>query len=142
MSINIYDFVQNIETRVYKGGDSVFREGDNANYSMYFLLTGELHVYKNYEEDATLIHKLKEGDFFGELGLIANQRRTATVIVASRTSKVGILQKNVFLKLARINPLFVFKFLKMTIERLIITEKNYIKLMNELNEKIISKSNE
>ena len=135
MSINIYDFVQNIETRIFKAGDIVFKEKDNANYSMYFLLTGELHVYKNYTEDPTLIHKLVEGDFFGELGLIANQTRTATVLVASRTAKVGILQKNVFLKLARINPLFVFKFLKMTIEKLVNTEKTYIKLVNELNEK-------
>ena len=54
-------------------GDRVIRKGDRAN-AMYFISSGQVNV-----EVGNRTIELKPGDFFGEMGLLSGERRTADV---------------------------------------------------------------
>lgn len=80
ISDNLIDYVlEKITTNSYPPEDEIIRQGQQAN-EMYFLSTGECVVmvkdrYKKFNQERILKH----GDFFGELALISNNKRTATV---------------------------------------------------------------
>ncbi|KAJ3107920.1 anaphase-promoting complex subunit Hcn1 [Phlyctochytrium planicorne] len=55
-------------------GEVIFRQGDPGD-CMYFIISGELHVYV----DGRKVGELKPGSYFGEMALMAVIPRTATV---------------------------------------------------------------
>ncbi|KAI9333805.1 cyclic nucleotide-binding-like protein [Obelidium mucronatum] len=64
----------------YCAGDVIFSQGDIGN-DMYFVKSGHVEIVVNGKKVTTL----KEGSFFGEVALIANIPRTATVQAAVPT---------------------------------------------------------
>jgi len=62
--------------RTYAAGDTVVREGDPA-LNLFLVANGHARVER---EGAGQVGRLQPGDFFGELGLIEEHGRTATVI--------------------------------------------------------------
>jgi signal transduction histidine kinase len=60
-------------------GDIIVREGQSAD-SMYVILNGKVRVYKSDESEAQIdIARLETGSFFGELALLDQGVRSATV---------------------------------------------------------------
>src|SRR5215470_7957799 len=63
----------------YPPGEIVVQEGDTAN-SMYVILDGQVRVYKCHEDAGEIdIARLDTGSFFGELALLDQGTRSATV---------------------------------------------------------------
>jgi CRP/FNR family transcriptional regulator len=62
--------------RTYAAGDTVVREGDPA-LNLFLVAEGHARVER---EGVGPVGRLQPGDFFGELGLIEQHGRTATVI--------------------------------------------------------------
>lgn len=77
-----------LRTRRVERGERLVRKGDEAD-SMYFVVSGDVEV--NTETGAPP-HRLGAGEFFGEVALIANRRRTATVTAAA-PCKLLVLHK-------------------------------------------------
>ena len=71
----------------YPAGSTIVKEGDEDN-KLYILLEGECKVYKHGVEISSFRNK---GTFFGEMSLILNTTRTATVKAAT-DAKVHILE--------------------------------------------------
>jgi CRP-like cAMP-binding protein len=63
----------------YHDGAMVVKEGEPAKF-MFYVLNGELDVVL---KDGTRVHRVRQGDFFGESGLRQGCRRTASVECAS-----------------------------------------------------------
>jgi len=66
--------------KVFKGGDIVFDE-DSIGNSMMVITSGEVRVSQKSDpdnEEALIV--LKKGDLFGEMGLLEDLPRSATVI--------------------------------------------------------------
>ena len=72
-------------------GERLIRKGDQAD-SMYFIVSGEVEVD---QETAAPKGQLGAGDFFGEIALIAERTRTATIIALS-PCKLLVLHKDDF----------------------------------------------
>lgn len=66
----------NAKHRTYAPGDTVVREGDSA-LNLFLVADGHARVER---EGAGQVGRLQPGDFFGELGLIEQHGRTATVV--------------------------------------------------------------
>ena len=87
----IADFLSSVE---FEQGATILSEGDIGDY-MYIIRSGTVEVYTHLmiddgaksgegDDDQLLLATLHDGDFFGEQALLANERRNATVIAASR----------------------------------------------------------
>ncbi|MCW5751684.1 MAG: cyclic nucleotide-binding domain-containing protein [Alphaproteobacteria bacterium] len=79
-----------------KKGDIIFQRNDYSN-SFYTIVQGEVEVRVNPLDDSEVV-VLRQGEFFGEMGLIAGRRRTATV-VARKDAILVETQRRTMLKL-------------------------------------------
>jgi hypothetical protein len=70
---------KHLKRRCLGDGEILFQEGD-AGTSMFFINRGSVRVLKNSTEIAIL----EVGDYFGELGLMLNDGRTATIVGSGR----------------------------------------------------------
>jgi len=79
-------------------GQTLAAEGENA-YELFVIESGEAEVRKGGET----IRLLREGDFFGEIGLLTTGKRTATV-VATRPTRLVVMFAREFDQVARDMP--------------------------------------
>lgn len=70
------DVALQLELCVATPGDYIFKEDDPAS-NMYFVISGELEVLNKNEDQ--ILAKMKSGDFFGEIALVKQIPRSATV---------------------------------------------------------------
>ncbi|KFG80270.1 cAMP-dependent protein kinase regulatory subunit [Metarhizium anisopliae] len=84
-----------LETKKYTPGEIIIREGD-PGHSFFLLESGEADAFKGDQSNKVLHYK--KGDFFGELALLNDQPRAASVM-ASTEVKVATLGKNAFQRL-------------------------------------------
>ena len=80
-----------LRARQAERGERLIRKGDKAD-SMYFIVSGQVEVDS---QDGTGLRSLEAGDFFGEIALIADRARTATVTTVT-TCKLLVLHKRDF----------------------------------------------
>jgi voltage-gated potassium channel len=80
-----------LRARRAERGERLIRKGDQAD-SMYFIVSGDVEVD---QENAAPKGRLSAGDFFGEIALIADRARTATV-TAQTPCKLLVLHKDDF----------------------------------------------
>jgi len=76
-------------------------EGDISDDRAYFVQSGSMEVFRHGEKIATL----EAGDLFGELALITNEPRTATVQV-SKNAELLAFGKDEFLMLYKKSDLY------------------------------------
>jgi voltage-gated potassium channel len=80
-----------LRARRAERGERLIRKGDHAD-SMYFIVSGEVEVDA---ESGAPKGRLDAGDFFGEIALIADRTRTATITTLS-VCKLLVLHKDDF----------------------------------------------
>ena len=76
----ISTIVDSLEEKHYKKDDYIIKQGDNGDY-LYIIESGELICEKvfNQGENPTYLKTYKEGELFGELALLYNAPRAATI---------------------------------------------------------------
>ncbi len=86
---------QQMKEESYADRDVVFREGDPGD-RLFILLEGTMHVHVNRETQVITYNRLQVGECFGEMALIENVPRSATV-QAEAPSKCLTLSRQGFL---------------------------------------------
>ncbi|KAF2138538.1 uncharacterized protein K452DRAFT_233928 [Aplosporella prunicola CBS 121167] len=84
-----------LETRKYPSGTTIIREGD-VGESFFILESGEAEVYKRGIEKS--VKRYRKGDYFGELALLNDAPRAASVI-SNTEVKLATLGKDGFQRL-------------------------------------------
>jgi CRP-like cAMP-binding protein len=89
--------------RVQKGYE-IIKQGEKGD-AFYLIASGKVSVWKKKGfKKAAKVAELGTDDFFGEMALISNEPRNAT-IVAEEVTELFILQKYDFEKILMKNPL-------------------------------------
>ena len=84
----------------HEAGQTIFSQGDRGHCA-YFIRRGEVEVVD--EKEGRVVARLGPGDFFGEMALISNTTRNATVRTIS-TAELAVLGKRNFLNMMRLLP--------------------------------------
>ena len=87
----------------YKKGNIIFFKDDKAD-SFFIVLKGEVKVIRTSSSGREkILKKMKDGDFFGEMGIIENKPRSATAVV-NKDSTMVVFAKDDFLFLIKKHP--------------------------------------
>ena len=93
-----------IHTLSYAPGEVIIRQGDRAD-RFYILTQGEVEVVQERADGPpSVLRRLGRGEGFGEIGLLQNVRRTATVRALSPVTSLA-LDRDAFLEMIADNDL-------------------------------------
>ncbi len=134
MSLNIFEYVNNLATDIRRENDVIFKQNDSSDGRMYFVAEGELSVCRSVEGNEVEINRLREGDFFGEMAILNKSPRSATVKVISKNAHLGYLDEQMFVRIARVNPVFHYSLLKLVITRIGMIEDAIELALHDLGE--------
>jgi CRP/FNR family transcriptional regulator, cyclic AMP receptor protein len=103
-------------TRTYRPGAVIVRQGDTS-MSAYVVLSGRVIFEQEVGQSAMTIREMGPGGFFGEMGLIDDLPRSATVIAAEQT-ECALLAKWDFRNSLRDDPDIALALLPVLTERI------------------------
>ncbi|CAL6310812.1 unnamed protein product [Bathycoccus prasinos] len=89
----LMDLASSMRIENVRKGKMVIREGDLGK-AFYVIISGYFEVKKNGENMP--LATLTRGDYFGELALLRNDRRSASVVSQSDDSKIAIMTRQAF----------------------------------------------
>ena len=101
-----------LKSRAFTAGETILQEGDPAG-EMYLICRGAVDVL---DKAGQPVHRLADGDYFGELGLLLSAPRTATV-QATTQCDLFVLEKSDFSRIMRDNPHFADAIIALAKER-------------------------
>ncbi|MET0066124.1 MAG: Crp/Fnr family transcriptional regulator [Candidatus Thiodiazotropha sp.] len=107
---------QRMVRRTYPRNTIVLSEGDQSD-SMYVILSGKVKVYLNDEHGKEAIINYQEaGEYFGELSLIDESKRSASIMTVVK-STLGVISKQAFHEVLKANPDIAIHLLKDLVQR-------------------------
>ncbi len=121
------DIIKTAKVYTFHEGEVICSENDPAEDGLFFVLSGVVAVYKNVNRERVFLNYISKGNFFGEMSLILNTPRQATVIADTDNVKVVALNKDIFVKAVHSNFNFTKTLVTATIQRIIRLE-TYIEL--------------
>lgn len=72
----------------FAAGETIFRQGDVGDY-LYMIVNGEVAVIREEEDGGeTVLNRLGAGQYFGEMALVSNAPRNATIRTISPVDAV------------------------------------------------------
>ena len=100
----------------FEAGEVVFRKGGAGN-TMFLVISGAVGVSDGDLSDENLLDTIGPGDFFGEMALIANIPRSATVTALETTELIAI-DKQRFMASIQSNPELAIAIINTLVARL------------------------
>jgi len=136
---DLNSFLEVGKLKEYDPGETIIKKGDHDQW-LYFLLSGEVKIVK---EENTFAILNRSGDLFGEMGIIDNLARSASVWAHTRTTLLGINCSNLSEQLSSHNTVFhytIFRLfseclaerLRTTSEEVVTLQKNLLRKEEEL----------
>lgn len=109
--------------RQFKKGELLFLEGDSPD-AFYIVKTGEVDIIRGAPGGKEIIlERMKSGDFFGEMAIIDDNKRSATARIVKDTH-LFVMEERVFVKFIRDNPEIVIKIIAELSRRLRIANQD------------------
>jgi CRP-like cAMP-binding protein len=104
-----------LERRFFAGGTCVFREGDEGS-SAYLIQSGSVHVYSTHNDKKVILATLEAGNIFGEISLICNVPRSASIEAAEDCNLIVLTRQSLKDKMDQSDPT-IQALIKMLIKR-------------------------
>jgi len=116
-----------IHVRNYEESEVVFRQGD-PGVGMYIVRDGALFVYNEYSDlTRRKIASMNPGDFFGEIALLNDGARSATVAAARPTVLFGLFRPDLMSVMdsdPKLGQRIIYRLSQIVAERLRLTNLN------------------
>ena len=109
------------ERVAFDAGTTLFHQGDAAN-AAYIIVEGKAEVVVEGGGGPVIVAVLGANDFFGEMAILGDVPRTATIRAQSRLVTLRI-SKDLFLRLIKEFPTMAVSMLKVLASRLEATNK-------------------
>ncbi|MBQ6295932.1 MAG: cyclic nucleotide-binding domain-containing protein [Firmicutes bacterium] len=121
---------------VFKKGEVIFRQGDPGN-CMYDIVWGSVGVYAEYgTPNEKKLAELRAGDFFGEMGLLEQSPRSATVVALENDTQVSAIMESDFRDYFAENPAKVFTIMQTLSQKLRRTTQEYLDVCRTVYETV------
>lgn len=105
------------QRRTFRRGEVIFHKGDTGS-TLYMIVQGQVKIVLPSDSgEEALLAVLDPGDFFGELSLIDEEPRSATV-VATEATETLLLHREDFLKFLTASPGLAVDMLRILARRL------------------------
>ena len=108
-----------IESRYFKAGSTVFREGDEA-HELFVIKSGKVRI----QIGNRTLTELGPDTIFGEMALIDSEPRSATAIAVTDVELVPVGEKQ-FLFLVSQTPYVALKVMRVLVQRLRATNTTF-----------------
>lgn len=110
-------------TRTFRKNTVIINEGDQAN-SLYIILSGMVKVFLSNEDGKEIIiNTLEEGDHFGELALLDDAPRSASIMTTEKSS-LGTISKADFVTVLSKHPELALKLIQELTRRIRLLSDN------------------
>ena len=110
----------------FQKGQIIFREGDTGNY-MYAIHSGSVGIYLDYgtaqEKKLTTLYS---NSFFGEMGLISDEKRSATAVIEEDDTMLETISEDNIESMFRSNPMKIDMILRHLSHRLRGLTRDYV----------------
>jgi len=103
------------DTMKFKKGATIIHEGTTGSYA-YLILSGSVQVSKKAGEEKLVLSRLAKGNIFGEMSLVDDKPRSAS-IVALEDTEVRVITRDRFESMLEQNPHAVIPLLKQVFQR-------------------------
>ena len=120
------------ERLTFQQGQLVCEQGD-VGESMYVIVGGDVDVIINLPTGPLTVASMRKNDFFGELALLCDVPRTATIQATSELTTLRI-SKDLFYRLATEFPQMAIEVMRVIAQRLVKTTSDLQQTKNELAE--------
>jgi CRP-like cAMP-binding protein len=100
----------------YANGDIIVSEGIVSN-NAYIIFEGKVNITKKVDKKSILINTLSKGEVFGEMGLISQSVRSASVVAVGNVT-IGVIDREQFEAIVSKLPDDVRAIVKALVERL------------------------
>ncbi len=105
-----------MQERKVEAGTIIYREGDDAD-AVHFISAGEVEVRRQAGEEDVLLAVLRDGQFFGEIGVVRDKPRRTTTKALTDTTLVSVPKDNFLNAFGETNA-FALPLLRTLCERL------------------------
>ena len=99
---SLAELCQSFSSANYQPGSTIISEGDEGDL-FYIIVRGRVEILKRIDDEDKRVKILEDGDFFGEIALLSNVPRTATVRTVEPTLLIS-LKRARFLELVASVP--------------------------------------
>ena len=115
----------------FRKGQIIFRQGDEGNY-MYAIHYGSVGIYLDYgTAEEKKLTTLYSNTFFGEMGLISDEKRSATAVVEEDGTLLETIRAENLESLFKSNPLKIDMILNHLSHRLRRLTQDYVEACRE-----------
>lgn len=120
--------------KVFWENDVIFKQGD-AGHEMYVIITGKVRLSLHDENDNSMVLcEIGENEFFGEMCLFGNHKRSATAVAMENTSVHVIKTDDMDDQLKKL-PDWFYSMFKELVNRLKKTDKRLVfKILSKKSE--------
>ncbi len=109
------------ERMAFKDGDMLFRQGEQGD-SAYVIIAGEADVIVDTPKGPLTVAKLKRNDIVGEIAILCDVPRTATVRAATKLEAM-VIAKDLFFRLIMEFPQMAVEIMRELARRLDATNR-------------------
>lgn len=113
---------------VYNPGTVLFREGDSGE-ELFIIHSGKVKISKKAKNAETILAIMQDGDFFGEMSMFTEKKRSATATVLNK-AEILVFKKSSFHFMLDQNQEFALHMIKTMSERLYYADQKIGELLS------------